>query len=75
MIDMDGLKTINDLYGHGAGDAAICEFAKRLAHAVRASDTVARLGGDEFAVLMHPVTDLDAVALGTDRLMTQVNLV
>jgi diguanylate cyclase (GGDEF)-like protein len=51
-IDMDLLKSINDLLGHGAGDAAIIETARRLQAGIRQSDTVARTGGDEFAILL-----------------------
>ena len=49
-IDLDGLKTINDTYGHDRGDAAISAVADALKAASRASDVVARLGGDEFIV-------------------------
>jgi len=52
-LDLDGFKTINDHYGHAAGDAVLVEFARRLVKAVRAEDTVARLGGDEFCVLVE----------------------
>ncbi len=52
MIDMDGLKAINDELGHRAGDEAIVEFARRLSTVTREADTLARLGGDEFAVLL-----------------------
>lgn len=55
MIDMNGLKPINDNFGHRAGDAAIREFANRLKSTARQSDTVARLGGDEFGVILSPV--------------------
>jgi diguanylate cyclase (GGDEF)-like protein len=55
MIDMDGLKQINDGFGHRAGDAVLREFAQRLSSAARSSDTVARLGGDEFAIILNPV--------------------
>ncbi len=51
-LDLDGLKPINDHYGHRAGDAAIREAAQRIARSVRRSDTVARLGGDEFGVIL-----------------------
>ena len=51
MVDLDGLKTINDVRGHAAGDRAIVACARALQAAVRAEDLVARLGGDEFAVL------------------------
>lgn len=55
MIDMDGLKQVNDTFGHRTGDAVIKEFADRSKACARASDTVARLGGDEFAVILHPM--------------------
>jgi len=54
MLDMNGLKAINDRFGHRVGDAALREFALRLAACVRQADTAARLGGDEFALLLHP---------------------
>lgn len=63
MIDMDGLKLINDTVGHRAGDAAIKEIATRISSQCRRTDTVARLGGDEFAVNLSPVSDRDGVAL------------
>lgn len=49
--DMDGLKTINDTYGHDAGDRAIKAEAEILKKCFRASDIVGRLGGDEFVIL------------------------
>ncbi len=55
MIDMDGLKQLNDTFGHRVGDAAIKEMARRLQACARETDTVARLGGDEFGVILSPV--------------------
>lgn len=55
MLDLNGLKPVNDGHGHRAGDAVLLEFARRLGAAVRQSDTVARLGGDEFAVMLRPL--------------------
>jgi diguanylate cyclase (GGDEF)-like protein len=51
MIDVDGLKKINDSYGHCEGDAALKSTSAVLEETFRDSDVVARLGGDEFAVL------------------------
>lgn len=49
--DLDGLKKINDTYGHDMGDEAIKAAAKVISHALRSSDTVGRLSGDEFAAI------------------------
>jgi diguanylate cyclase (GGDEF)-like protein len=51
MVDLDGFKSINDLWGHGAGDQYLQMVAQTLQGSVRTSDMVARLGGDEFAIL------------------------
>jgi diguanylate cyclase (GGDEF)-like protein len=51
-VDLDGLKTINDSFGHQAGDVALIQAARMLVGGVRRSDVVARLGGDEFAILL-----------------------
>ncbi|GAB4155410.1 MAG: hypothetical protein Fur0046_35340 [Cyanobacteria bacterium J069] len=56
-IDLDGLKQINDLQGHEAGDAAIRAAAEVLRQTFRESDLLARLGGDEFAVLAPGTSD------------------
>ena len=52
LLDLDGLKTINDQYGHLAGSRAICRLASVLRIHSRAMDTAARYGGDEFAVVL-----------------------
>jgi diguanylate cyclase (GGDEF)-like protein len=51
-IDLDGFKPVNDVYGHAAGDAVLCEVGRRLRASLRGSDVAARLGGDEFAVVL-----------------------
>ncbi|MDB5438804.1 MAG: hypothetical protein JWM33_1231, partial [Caulobacteraceae bacterium] len=51
LIDLDRFKPVNDLYGHGAGDRALCALAERLAANVERIGRVARLGGDEFCLV------------------------
>lgn len=68
MIDMDGLKPVNDTRGHRVGDAVLCEFANRLRRGTRSSDTVARLGGDEFGVLLSPGMGSAGVQGAVERL-------
>jgi diguanylate cyclase (GGDEF)-like protein/PAS domain S-box-containing protein len=58
--DLDGLKKINDQFGHAAGDMALCQAARLLQGAFRAEDGLARIGGDEFAVLLPEVGQSEA---------------
>jgi diguanylate cyclase (GGDEF)-like protein len=56
VVDLDGLKAINDEQGHPAGDAALRSLAGALLRSVRSTDTCARIGGDEFAIVMPDTT-------------------
>ena len=56
-LDVDGLREINDTYGHHEGDRAIIKVAELLRSSFRASDVVARMGGDEFAILVLDTED------------------
>ncbi|SPE18273.1 GAF sensor-containing diguanylate cyclase (modular protein) [Candidatus Sulfotelmatomonas gaucii] len=71
-IDMDGLKQINDRWGHRAGDAAIRETAKRISRVPRNTDLVARLGGDEFAVMLDSVRDRASVMGVASKILREV---
>jgi len=61
VVDLDGLKRINDLGGHPAGDEALRALADSLVESSRAGDIACRLGGDEFAVILHGATPDDAI--------------
>ena len=68
-LDIDRFKTINDTYGHGAGDAVLKEFASRLQASLRETDVAARLSGDEFVVILDGLAAIDeAVAVATKLL-------
>jgi len=60
MLDMDGFKEVNDVFGHGNGDLVLIEVARRLVDRVRTHDTVTRMGGDEYAVLLVGMDGEDA---------------
>lgn len=66
IIDIDGLKEVNDRLGHQAGDTLIRRVSTILRERVRATDLVARLSGDEFAVLMPQTDTAGALQLGED---------
>jgi diguanylate cyclase len=71
MLDLDGLKEVNDLHGHAEGDRYIKLAASVLMKTVRGDDLVARLGGDEFGVLATR-TDAAQTALLAERLRTSL---
>jgi diguanylate cyclase (GGDEF)-like protein len=66
IIDIDGLKAVNDSHGHHAGDQLIRRVAGIMRERVRTTDIVARLSGDEFAVLMPQTDTTGALHLGED---------
>lgn len=68
IADIDGLKTINDNYGHDEGDRLICMSAELLLSAFRGGDVVSRIGGDEFAILL-PHTDQETAQAAVQRII------
>ena len=73
VADADGLKRVNDLLGHHAGDALLCRSAAVLASSFRGDDVIARAGGDEFVVLL-PGHDAAAVLRARERLDAAVRV-
>ena len=67
LLDLDGLKNINDQFGHLTGDRALCRLGQTLRDCCRSIDTAARHGGDEFALVL-PETGLAAATLVAQRI-------
>jgi diguanylate cyclase (GGDEF)-like protein/PAS domain S-box-containing protein len=70
-LDVDDLKTVNDRFGHAAGDQHLRQLAAVLRHSFRAEDVVARLGGDEFVVLL-PGLDVEATQAVAERFLADL---
>lgn len=70
-VDVDGMKSINDRFGHAAGDAALLAVGTALVEGCRASDIVGRLGGDEFGIAL-PWTDGERARETAERLMQKI---
>lgn len=63
LIDLDRFKSVNDTYGHLAGDAVLVEFARRASAVVRGGELLARYGGEEFAILCSRTSLSEAIVL------------
>jgi diguanylate cyclase (GGDEF)-like protein len=72
MLDIDHLKSINDKFGHPAGDLVIRQIAQTLKEVSRDNDTAARLGGEEFGLLLASI-DIEKAAAAADRLRAVIS--
>jgi diguanylate cyclase (GGDEF)-like protein len=72
VCDIDGMKTVNDRYGHLAGDEALREMGRVIRNSIRSSDQAFRYGGDEFAILL-PNTPIGAATNVAERVRKQID--
>jgi len=72
VIDLDGFKSINDVYGHAAGDEVLRAVGERIARLTRSTDSAGRAGGDEFMVLLEDVHEEKDVVLYAERLVSAI---
>src|SRR5207245_10703856 len=72
LMDLDGLKKINDEYGHLVGSLAICRLAEVLHLSCRETDTAARYGGDEFALVLTE-SSAESAALAAQRVVQRLS--
>jgi diguanylate cyclase (GGDEF)-like protein len=72
MMDLDGLKGVNDSLGHGCGDVVLQAIAGVLRETVREQDSVARIGGDEFCILL-PDTGLEEAVTVAERMRLEID--
>jgi len=73
MLDLDGFKPINDLFGHAEGDRLLVRLAEKLASVSRDTDVIARLGGDEFALLCPHLHTEEHMGQFCDRLIAGIS--
>jgi diguanylate cyclase len=73
-LDLDKFKTINDTYGHDAGDAVLLTIAKRLTDTKRTDDTISRHGGDEFLYLLMEISEEQDAAIVAEKVIQAVQV-
>lgn len=73
LMDLDKFKTINDTYGHDAGDKVIIDFANRLKDSVRKTDFVGRFGGEEVIIILQNITEQNLINI-TKKILSEIRL-
>ncbi len=73
MFDIDHFKTVNDVYGHAAGDQLLQALSARIKKLIRGSDIFCRLSGDEFVIVM-PDTRLEVAVKAADRIRAAIGI-
>ena len=71
-LDLDGYKTINDLFGHLVGDQLLIQIANRLSANFREADTVARFGGDEFILVLENINSVESIKPITEKILKSI---
>ena len=71
-LDLDGFKTVNDTFGHEAGDYVLTEVSSRLSEVIRESDTACRIGGDEFLLILSEVENIEHIQDVCERILEKV---
>jgi diguanylate cyclase (GGDEF)-like protein len=74
LLDLDGFKSINDAFGHKAGDRVLVEVGRRLRQSLQDGIPVARWGGDEFAVLFDATLAEDAISIAAAKLIATMSI-
>jgi diguanylate cyclase (GGDEF)-like protein len=73
-VDLDKFKSINDTYGHDAGDIVLQTTARRLKENTRGDDTVSRHGGDEFLYLLTEIHDEKDIAMIAEKIIKTIQM-
>jgi diguanylate cyclase len=71
-VDLDKFKSINDTYGHQAGDAVLQTVAMRLKHTTRGDDTISRFGGDEFICVLTELHEQNEIAMIAAKILRAI---
>jgi diguanylate cyclase len=71
-VDLDNFKSINDTYGHQAGDAVLQTVAMRLKHTTRSDDTISRFGGDEFVCVLTELHEENEIAMIAAKILKAI---